>query len=145
MSERNKELIRRRIDEAWHQGRLEAIGADATPAYVIHDPSIPGGQADAVTYREHIRTSRTGFPDVRITVEDQIAEGDRVATRLSATGTHLGEIWGLKPTGKTVTVVGILIDRFEGGLVAESWIVPDNLSMLQQLGVVPDMASSTAQ
>ncbi len=140
MSER-KDKVRRRLDEVWNQGNLEVITEVATPTFVMHDPALSSGQADAEGYREHVRESRSAFPDAQVTIEDQIEEGDRVVTRLAVTATHLGEVWGLKPTGKTVNINGILIERFEGELLAEAWLIADNLGMLQQLGVVPSMAS----
>ena len=79
----------------------------------------------------------TGFSDARVTVDDQIAEGDKVATRWTGRGTHDGEIVGVAPTGKEVTVSGLTISRVKNGLVVEEQTEWDALGMLVQLGVVP--------
>jgi steroid delta-isomerase-like uncharacterized protein len=80
---------------------------------------------------------RSAFPDMRVTIEDLVAEGDKVAARWSVTGTHRGELMGIPATGKRVTVTGIEINRFAGGKLVEHWESFDQLSMMQQLGVVP--------
>ena len=74
----------------------------------------------------------TAFPDARFTVEDELAEGDRVVSRSTLRGTHQGEFMGIPPTGKPVTVTGMSIDR-----IVEGWLNFDGLGMLQQLGVIP--------
>ncbi len=79
---------------------------------------------------------RSAFPDLHFTVEDMIAEGDKVASRYTARGTHRGELMGLPPTGRGVTEVGIMISRLAEGKLVEDWHSPDNLGLIQQLGVV---------
>ncbi len=81
----------------------------------------------------------TAFPDARFTVEDEIAEGERVASRYTFRGTHQGELMGIPPTGKSVTVTGMIINRIVNGQSEEGWLNFDALGMLQQLGVVPAM------
>ncbi len=80
---------------------------------------------------------RAGFPDLHITIEDIIAEGDKVATRATARGTHKGEFMNIPPTGKQVTVTSIAIQQIAGGKVVEVWVNIDHLGMMQQLGAVP--------
>jgi steroid delta-isomerase-like uncharacterized protein len=77
------------------------------------------------------------FPDTRMTVEQQVAEGDNVVTRWTAQGTHKGELMGIPATGKQVTITGITIDRIVAGRIVESWDEFDQFGMMQQLGVVP--------
>jgi len=77
------------------------------------------------------------FPDVRLTIEDMVAEGDKVAVRWAWSGTHRGEYMGIAPTGKEVTYTGITIHRITGGKIVESWDEVDNLGLMQQLGVAP--------
>ena len=79
----------------------------------------------------------TAFPDLHFTIEDQIAEGDRVVTRFTARGTHQGAFIGIPPTGKQGVVTGTGIDRFANGKIVEAWFNSDDLGLLQQLGVVP--------
>ncbi len=80
---------------------------------------------------------RAAFPDLRITIEDQVAEGDRVVTRWTARGTHTGAFQGIPPTGKQGRMTGIDIDRIADGKVVECWVNSDDLGLLQQLGVIP--------
>jgi predicted ester cyclase len=80
---------------------------------------------------------RTAFPNIHVTIEDQIAEGDKVVTRWTGHGTHQGELMGIPPTNKAVTVTGIAIDRIVAGKIVEHWENFDQLGMLVQLGVVP--------
>jgi predicted ester cyclase len=80
---------------------------------------------------------RAGYSDAQITVDDQIAEGDKVASRWTGRGTHDGELMGIAPTGKHVAVAGLTISRVENGRVVEEWTNWDTLGMLQQLGAIP--------
>ena len=80
---------------------------------------------------------RTAFPDLRLTIEAQVSEGDLVVTRWKASGTHQGELFGIAPTGKQATVTGISLTRVSGGKIAEDWTNWDTLGLLQQLGAVP--------
>ena len=87
--------------------------------------------------RELVGNYLTAFPGCQLTIEDQIAEGDKVATRATFAGTHKGDLQGIAPTGKTVSVSVTFIDRLEGDKLAEEWINFDELAMLQQMGAVP--------
>ena len=80
---------------------------------------------------------RRAFPDARYTIEEMIADQDKVVIRWSGTGTHLGELMGIPPTGRRVTVTGISIGRYEGGKLVEEWLNFDALGLFQQLGVIP--------
>jgi predicted ester cyclase len=77
------------------------------------------------------------FPDMHLYVEDAVAEGNKLVTRWSAHGTHKGDLMGIPPTGKEVSIAGIAIDRFENGQSVEHWEIIDQLSLMQQLGVIP--------
>jgi steroid delta-isomerase-like uncharacterized protein len=143
MSEQNK-AIARRVYEAFNSGDLdgldEIIGADA----VDHDSQNPhrdvrGPEGSKLA----ISMYRAAFPDLRITVEDQIAEGDKVVTRWSSTGTHDGDLPGLPASGAKTAVTGISIDRFEGGKIVEAWNNWDTMGMMQQLGAVPAGAAAS--
>jgi len=80
---------------------------------------------------------RNSFPDIRFTVDEQIAEGDKVVTRWTAHGTNTGELLGMPATGKSSTVTGIVVDRIVNGKIAESWPIFDQFGMMQQLGIIP--------
>jgi steroid delta-isomerase-like uncharacterized protein len=136
----NKEIVRRVSVEPW-EGNVgvidELVGAD----YVGHDPAMPE-QHGLEGVKEFVATYLSAFPDGRITVDEQLAEGDLVATRWTGRGTQQGELMGIPPTGKQVTVSGITISRVENGKVVEEWSNWDTLGMLQQLGVVPELAGA---
>lgn len=137
-TEENKALSRRGIEEAWNKGNLGIIDEVIVPDVVIHDLGNPAGE---IRGREAVKAQRvlfrTAFPDLRLTIEDTIAEGDEVMVRFTARGTHRGELLGIAPTGKQVVVSGIAIDRYADGKVVEGWGYFDRLGLLQQLGMIP--------
>ena len=118
-----------------NQGKMALIDEVYSPDYVGHETSGPVHGQEGL--KQYIMMYRTAFPDAHYTVEDQIAEGDKVVTRWSGRGTHQGPLMGIPPTGKQGTVTGISIDRFEGGKIVETWTELDALGMMQQLGVIP--------
>ncbi len=141
MSEQNKALARRSIEEIWNQGKLAVIDELTALNATFHDPNVPGGKFTGPEgVKQFVQIYRAAFPDVRITINDQIAEGDKVVTRWTATGTHKGELMGIAPTNKHATVTGVDVDRYQNGKVVEAWASYDMLGMLQQLGIVPVMA-----
>lgn len=137
MSEQNKTTIRRIYDEAWNQDRLEVLDEVVASNFVGRAPATPGGYKGSNGFKQFINNYRAAFPDIGIMVEDQIAEGDTVVTRWTASGTHRGDLPGLPPTGKRVTVTGITEARFNRGKLVDEWVSSDTLGMLQQLGVAP--------
>jgi steroid delta-isomerase-like uncharacterized protein len=144
MSEQNKTLARRALEEVWNQGKLSTIDELTASNATYHDANVPGGKFTGPEgVKQFVQIYRTAFPDVHITVNDQFAEGDKVATRWTATGTHKGQLMGIAPTNKHATVSGISIDRYQNGKVVEAWASYDMFGMLQQLGVVPAMAAAT--
>jgi steroid delta-isomerase-like uncharacterized protein len=138
----NREIVRRLGVEPW-EGNLGVIDELVAPDYIGHDPAQPDMQGPE-GIKEFITGYLAGFPDGRITIDGQFAEGDMVATRWTGRGTHQGELMGIPPTGKQVTVSGITISRVKNGKVVEEWSNWDTLGMLQQLGVVPAMAGAPA-
>jgi steroid delta-isomerase-like uncharacterized protein len=136
-TEDHKALIRRLFEEVWNQGHLALVAEFYNPDHVEHTPTGPLQGFEAL--KQFIAMYRSAFPDVHFTIEDQIAEGDRVATRWSARGTHQGPLMGIPPTGKQVMVTAIGLGRFAGGKLVEGWNEVDMLGLMQQLGVVPSM------
>ena len=136
----NKDIVRRVAVEPW-EGNLGVIDELVASDYVVHDPAQPESHGPEGV-REFVRTYLAAFPDGRITVDDQLAEGDLVATRWTGRGTQNGELMGIPPTGKQVTVSGITISRLKDGKIVEEWSNWDTLGMLRQLGVVPEMAGA---
>ncbi len=134
-TDNNKAHARRVFEEILTQGNLALIDEVYSADYVGHETSGPvHGQEEL---KQYFMIYRTAFPDAHYTVEDQIAEGDRVVTRWSVRGTHQGPLLGIPPTGKPGAVTGIGIARFEGGKIAEVWSEFDALGMFQQIGVIP--------
>ena len=138
MSEENKALALRVFEEVWNKGNLDAIDEIYVPDIVDH-PHPPGLPPGVKGTKAFISMYLSAFPDTKMTVDLQIAEGDKVATRWTAQGTHKGELMGIPATGKQVTVTGIGIDRIAGGRIVETWGEFDQMGMMQQLGVVPSL------
>ena len=136
--EENKAIVRRAFEEVWNQGKLDVIDEIFAIDYVGHMPGSPDLHGPK-GFKQFVTMNRTAFPDIQFTVEDQIAEGDKVVIRWSSTGTHKGELMGIPPTGVQVTSTGIGISRISGGKAVEDWDNWDALGMLQQLGVIPPM------
>jgi steroid delta-isomerase-like uncharacterized protein len=134
-AEENKALARRAWELAGDNPDL--IDEVYAPDVVWHEPDQDiHGSEEA---KQFIRTYNTAFPDLNVTVEDVIAEGDKVVTRVTIRGTHQGETEEFgPPTGRHIEVKGITISRIEGGKIVEDWDSYDNLSSLQQLGLVPE-------
>jgi steroid delta-isomerase-like uncharacterized protein len=146
MSEQNKALARRALDEVWNQRKDTVIDELTAPNATFHDPNVPGGQFTGPQgLKQFVQIYQAAFPDVHITINDQIAEGDKVVTRWTAVGTHKGELMGIAPTNKRATVAGVDIDRYQDGKVVEAWASYDMFGLLQQLGVVPSMAPAAAK
>jgi steroid delta-isomerase-like uncharacterized protein len=135
--EANKKASRRVIEEIFGAGKYdladELIQADG----IGHDPALPAPVRGPEGLKESAQGYRAAFPDLKLTVDEAVAEGDLVAIRWTARGTHKGDLFGISPTGRQATVTGITIDRYKGGKIIESWTNWDTLGLLQQLGAVP--------
>jgi steroid delta-isomerase-like uncharacterized protein len=142
MSEVNKAVVRRMIEEGMNKHNISVI-AELYQNCVYRSPEM--GELRGEVYRQFVSSLLAAFPDLRLRVEDQLAEGDRVVTRWSFTGTHQGTFMGIAPTGKQVTVSGIVIDRIVSGKIVEEWVEWDSLRMMRQLGVVPPAAKVGAK
>ncbi len=135
MSEENKALIQRFVEEAFNKGNLDVADEVYASTFISHDPTAPEGQGSPEGVKQFVSTYLSAFPDGHTTVEDSIAEGDKVAYRWTFRGTHQGELMGISPTGEQVEITGITINRLSGGKIEEQWNLFDQLGMLQQLGV----------
>ncbi len=136
-TEENKALIRRWVEEFFNQGQMDLAEELFAPDFVQRDPGTPGAYRGPEGAKQFATMYRTGFPDVWLTIEDMIAEGDQVITRWSGRGTHTGDLPGIPATGKQTLVTGIQIDRIVNGKVVEDHVNWDTLGLLQQLGVIP--------
>jgi len=144
MSESNKNVVRRLFEEVWNKGNLQVTNELFTPNYVHHDSSTPDVGRGPESEKKRATLYRTAFPDIRLTIDDIIAEGETVVARWSCRGTHKGDLSGIPPTGKQVNITGVSIARFANGKMEEGWVNWDALALMQQLGVVPELGKAKA-
>ena len=138
LTETNKTVARRFLEEVWNKGNLAVLNEIIAKDHVNSGPgTLPGLPAGPEGSKQLVTVYRNAFPDVHFTIDEQIAEGDKVVTRWTAHGTHQGELVGIPATGKSSTVTGINVDRVVNGKIAESWGIFDQFGMMQQLGVIP--------
>lgn len=135
-TEENKALARRVIEQMFNEGNLDVADELLALDYVDHDPTLPEDVHGPEGFKEYVGMYRSAFPDLHVQIEDQIAEGDRVATRWTGTGTHDGDLAGIAPTGKRVTVPGMEIVRIANGKLVEGWEGYDSGTLMRQLGVM---------
>lgn len=138
-AEDNKTIVRRLLEEPW-TGNFDIIDEYVDTSYVGYDPSQPEPLRGPQAVKEFVQMFLNAYSDGRITVDQQFGEGDMVATRWTGRGTQDGELMGIAPTEKQVTVPGITISKLKNGKVVEEWSNWDTLGMLQQLGAVPEPA-----
>ena len=137
-TETNKTVSRRLFEEVWNKGNLAVLNELIAENHVSSGPgALPESPTGPEGTKQLVTLYRNAFPDVHFTIDEQIAEGDKVVTRWTADGTHQGELQGIPATGKVSTVTGIAIDRIVNGKIAESWGIFDQFGMMQQLGVIP--------
>jgi steroid delta-isomerase-like uncharacterized protein len=132
----NKEIVRGFIEEVLNTGKVEASGKFFHEDMVEQVP-LPGQGPGIEGLKNVLRGFSAAFPDMRWTIEEQIAEGDKVVTRFEWTGTHRGPFMGIPATGRPVNVWGIVIDRLQNGKIKDTRILMDTLGLMMQLGVIP--------
>ncbi len=138
MSEENKALARREVEEIFTQGKLDVAEEIYTSDFVDHDLVLPREMHGPEEMKEYVAMYRSAFPDLKVPLEDQVAEGDKVVNRWTAQGTHLGEYMGIAPTGKEVRFAGMHISHIaQEGKIAENWEVYDLMGLMRQIGAVP--------
>jgi steroid delta-isomerase-like uncharacterized protein len=138
-TERNKAVVRRFIEEVQNNKNMELF--DELNAEDFVNLSAPPGMAsDRAGGKMFLGGFLSAFPDSQVTIDDMVAEGDRVATKKTFTGTHTGEGIGIPPTGSRVTIQYVDILRLRDGRIIEHWLSMDQLSFMQQLGVIPTQA-----
>ncbi len=135
-AEENKAVVHRLLEEGWNQHNLDVIDDLNAPDLVDHS-APPGFPSDKAGARQGSAMYLQAFPDLHFTLEDLIAEGDKVVARWSSRGTHQGELFGVPPTGKLVTSTGINIARIRDNRIVETWQNLDMLGILQQIGAIP--------
>ncbi len=139
-TEEQKAKVRRAIDEAFNKGNLNALDELMTTGVIVHQPPQPdmkGPQA----YKQMVADIRKGFSDLKFTIDDFIREGETDAIRYTAQGTHSGQLpnMPIPPTGKKVTITGLVMIHTVNGKAVEQWVYQDMIGLMQQLGVAPPM------
>ena len=137
MSNCGKALVLKFVEEVVNRGNPRLLRALVSPDHVRHtsDGDLYGPEGVGI----HIGEWRAGFPDLRVVVEDLIAEGDRVVSRFVLRGTHAGPFLWVPATGRAVAAAGVAVDRLAGNRLAESWVTLDVLGLLLQIGAVPGL------
>jgi steroid delta-isomerase-like uncharacterized protein len=136
-AEENKTTMRRYLD-VFEQGNIDLLDELLAPDYVNRTPATPDLPTGPEGVKGVVSMFRSAMPDLRVVVEDMIAEGDKVATRYTLEGTHEGELFGVPPTGQRLSIKSMTVERVSDGKIREHWRVTDNLDMMQQLGVVSE-------
>jgi len=133
-TEENKAFVRRWFEETAVNDYLALVDKTMAPDFVQHDPA---GDMPLENFKQYNSMLLAAFPDISFTVEDMIAEGDKVVTRWTMNATHKGQFGGIPPTGKRVSIIGVDISRIVAGKIVESWMYSDRVGLMQQLGVMP--------
>jgi steroid delta-isomerase-like uncharacterized protein len=132
--EERKAICRWGYEELWNAGNLDVIAEAVAEDVLVHDV-VNGELRGRDEIREVVVAYRAAFPDLHLTIEDQIAEADTVVSRWRATGTHDGQLGDAQPTGKRGTLIGVNISRFSGLQIVEVWETWDGLGLIHQLGL----------
>ena len=130
--DRNKAIYRRYIQQVFNEGRVDLLDELLAPSYVYHE-APPGTLPGAEGIRQVVSMFRAAFPDLEITIDDQIAEVDKVCSRATTRGTHQGEIFGIPATGNVVAMTGMTIVRIVEGRITDSWVKNDVMGLMNQL------------
>ena len=141
MSEENKALARRIVEEVWNRGDVAVVDETFASDYTEHNPR-PDQDVGIDGYKGGVAMMRSAFPDLHLDLQDIIAEGDRVAIRYRLHGSHEGELMGLPASHNRVSSDGMVFARVQDGKIVERWGVQDMLTLLQQIGGMPAPASS---
>jgi steroid delta-isomerase-like uncharacterized protein len=144
MSEQNKTVVRRLIDELWNKGNLQVADEIIAPMYQHHDASTPDLGKGPEGEKKRVNLYRNAFHDFRLNIEDLFAEGETVVARWSCRGIHKGELNGIAPTNKQFAITGVTVCRFDHGKIVEGFVNWDALGLMRQLGVIPEPTRSMA-
>jgi steroid delta-isomerase-like uncharacterized protein len=143
MSETNKALVRRLIEEGFNKGNVKLIDELVGDNFVYREPTL-GEKRGPQGYKDVMNVYRTAFPDATITIDELIASGDVVVTRWTGRGTHRGSLMGIASTNKPVTVQGLTLTRVSNGKIVEEFECYDALGMLRQMGAIPTTVGKAA-
>jgi steroid delta-isomerase-like uncharacterized protein len=143
-AEENKAIVER-FWKVWEEGNIDLVDELLAADHVNHNPATPDQPAGAEGVREVVTMFRSAMPDLKVVIEDMIAEGDKVVVRYTLEGTHEGELFGVPPTGRRLSIKSIAVERVSEGKLREHWRITDSLDMMQQLGVVPESGQKSVQ
>ncbi len=135
MNTKNKDIVRILIEEAINKGNLFVLKEIIHPQYRYISPSESMSGIDQL--ESFILALRSAFPNLKVTIDEQLGEDQRVCSRITMTGTHQGDFLGIPATGRSIRLQGVIISELRDGLIAEEWELLDQLSLLQQLGLAP--------
>jgi len=136
-TEQNKALVRRLVEELFNRGNMSLVDEVFAPNFVEHEELPPGMPRDREGVKLLTTMLRSAFPDFKATIDDIVAEGDKVVVRQTWSGTQKGEFMGVPPTGKSVSFGVIDILRIADGKCVEHWGLMDSMAMMTQLGAIP--------
>lgn len=142
MSADNKAIIRRLYEEVWNRKKLEVLNELVSPSHALHGPNFSGSAIGPEPYKLRVSAFHAGFPDLQWTIEDTVAENDKVVVCWTFAGTHKGDYQGIPATNKKVSFDGMTIHHMAGGKIMDSYSTWDALGLMQQLGVVPPLGQA---
>ena len=135
-AEESKAIVRRYLG-VFEQGNIELLDELLAPDYIYHTPATPDLPTGPEGVKGVVTMFRSAMPDLRVVIEDMIAEDDKVAVRYTLEGTHVGDLFGVPPTGQQLSIKSITMERVSNGKIRDHWRITDSLDMMQQLGVIP--------
>jgi steroid delta-isomerase-like uncharacterized protein len=135
-----KAIVRRLYEDVWNKRKLELVSDLFSPSHALRDNNSSGSSVGPEAYKIQVTMFLAAFPDLRFTVEDTVAEKDKLVASWTISGTHKGEFMGIRPTNKKVSVEGITIHYLANGKIIDSNTSWDALGLMRQLGVFPDLA-----
>jgi steroid delta-isomerase-like uncharacterized protein len=137
MSTENKAIVRRLYEEVWNKRKLEVADKLLSASHALQEPDMSASQVGPALYKRLVVALTTGFPDLCHTVDDTIAEGEKVVACWTMTGTHKGEYMGIPATGRKISFEGITVHHIKNGKILDSYTRWDALGLMQQLGAIP--------
>ncbi len=144
MSSGNKAIILRLYEEVWNEKKLEVLNELVSPSHALYGPNFSGSAVGPEAYKLRVSAFNAGFPDLHWTIEDIVAENEKVVARWTFSGTHQGDYMGVPATNKRVSVDGMTIHHMAGGKIMDSYSHWDALGLMQQLGVVPRLGQANS-
>jgi steroid delta-isomerase-like uncharacterized protein len=142
MSSENKAIVSRLYIEIWNERKLELVDQLFAASHALNIPNVSGAAIGPEAYKRQVTRFVTGFPDLRFSIEDVVAENEKLVVAWTISGTHKGEFMGISATNKKVSFDGITINHIVNGKILDSNVVYDALDLLQQLGAAPPLGQA---